>query len=397
MLINDGIPRSTSSSPHFKEFVQSPDPDITIPGRHAITDLLDKKYQEMMEKLKARLAEARRCHLTMDGWSNRRCRSSFLGATVHFFNAKKRCGESFRLVLRKFSSRHTANNIMRMTESILDEFGIREKTHVINTDNGPNIRRAMLNLAEAEIPTREMDMNMNDQGAGKANEVVDEFLPELITDDNLLDIPDETEEEKEERVRDAFIQQLEDEVNDFTSARRIFDLTPVRCSAHLMQLPIMKTIRAKDNVFHDLLDTVRTLVKKYSHSVNAKSELYELVQLQVVCYVVTRWWTDVDMMERLIRINKKNTNALNKVVSTLDWNEELMLDKDDFKLMEKFVALFKPIKKMADQLNGETYSTIHMVLPTIKDIKNHIDAFKKDKLIGATAKALSKEFDDYFR
>ena len=64
------------------------------------------------------------------------------------------------------------------------------------------------------------------------------------------------------------------------------------------QLPIMKTIRAKDNVFHDVLDRVRTIVKKYSHSVNAKAELYELVQLLVVCYVVTRWWTDVDMMEK---------------------------------------------------------------------------------------------------
>ena len=52
---------------------------------------------------------------------------------------------------------------------------------------------------------------------------------------------------------------------------------------------------------------------------------------------------------------------------------------------------------MADQLNGETYSTIHVVLPTIKDIKNHIDSYKKDKIIGATAKSLSKEFDDYFR
>ena len=71
---------------------------------------------------------------------------------------------------------------MRMTESILDEFGIRDKTHVINTDNGPNIRRAMLDMAEAEIPTREMDINMNDQGVGRANEVIDEFLPEPITD-----------------------------------------------------------------------------------------------------------------------------------------------------------------------------------------------------------------------
>ena len=157
-----------------------------------------------------------------------------------------------------------------------------------------------------------------------------------------------------------------------------------------MQALSQGPIRAKDNVFHDVLDRVRTLVKKYSHSVNAKAELYEVT-------VVTRWCTDVDMMERLIRINNKNTKALNKVVSNCDWKDELMLEKDDFTLMEKFVALFKPIKKMADQLNGETYSTIHMVLPTIKDIKNHIDAFKKDKLIGATAKALSKEFDDYFR
>ena len=150
-------------------------------------------------------------------------------------------------------------------------------------------------------------------------------------------------------------------------------------------------------MFHDLLSNVRTLVKKYSKSVNAKEELYKLVQLQVVCYVVTRWWTDVDMMERMIRINKKNPKALNKVVSNCDWNEDLMLTKDDFTLMEKFVALFKPIQKMADQLNGENYSTIHLVLPIIKDIKDHIDGFKKDKIIGQTAKSLSKEFDQYCR
>ena len=135
LLINEGLPLSTSSSPHFKEFVSSLDSEIKIPGRHGITDLLDKKYQDMMDKLRARLAEARRCHLTMDGWSNRRCRSSFLGATVHFFDAMKRQSQSFRLCLRKFNSRHTANNIMRMTQSILDEFEIRHKTHVINTDN----------------------------------------------------------------------------------------------------------------------------------------------------------------------------------------------------------------------------------------------------------------------
>ena len=48
------------------------------------------------------------------------------------------------------------------------------------------------------------------------------------------------------------------------------------------------------------------------------------------------------------------------------WCDDLVLSRNDFTLMEKFVALFKPIKRMADLLNGENYSTIHMVLPTIK-------------------------------
>ena len=227
------------------------------------------------------------------------------------------------------------------------------------TDNGANVRCANLDMAKVEIETRPMDMNMNqDLGAGtRANEVIDEFLPELITNDVVLDLPDpdETEEEKEERERAAYIQQLEDEVIDFVSARRCYDLTPMRCCAHLLQLPILKTLRDKDNVFYDFLDKVRKLVKKYGKSVNAKNELYDLVQLHVVCYVVTRWWSDVDMMERLLRIHKKDSMALNEVVTKCDWSDDLVLSRNDFILMEKFVALFKPIKKMADLLNGENY------------------------------------------
>ena len=82
------------------------------------------------------------------------------------------------------------------------------------------------------------------------------------------------------------------------------------------------------------------LEKWYCKSVNAKGELYKLV------------------------------------ITNCDWDNDLVLSKDDFTLMEKFLALLKPIKKMADLLNSENYSTIHMVLPTIKDIKNHIDGFK---------------------
>ena len=403
-ILDSGHPLNTSDNEKFKKFVAFLDPEVTIPGRNAITNLLDKKYQSMMTRLKARLEEARRCHLTMDGWSNRRCRSSFLGATVHFFNQKKRKRENYRLCLRKFNSRHTAPNIMAMTQSILQEFGIGHKCHVINTDNGSNIRRAMMDLSLVEVETEAVDINMNTEQEGVANQVVDEFLPEDLADEPLgLPVLDAgvggTDLEDEDQERDHFIKQLEDEVENFAIAKRLYGLTPLRCMAHLLQLPILKILHKdhQDNVFKELLSKVRKMVGKYSKSVNAKGELYRMVHLLVVTYVVTRWWSDVDMMARLKRINKVNNKAINKVITKCEWDEELVLTKDDFDLMEKFLALFKPIKKMSDQLNGESYSTINLVFPTVKDIKSHIDSFKKDRLIGAAAKSLSKEFDNYFR
>ena len=195
-LIDSGTPLNTSDSESFQAFAKFMDEDVTIPGRWAITEYLDKKYMSMMSKLKERLAEARRCHLTMDGWSNRRCRSSFLGATAHYFNIKKRHPESFRLCLRKFNSRHTSQNIVEMTQKILDEFGIRQKTHVIITDNGSNMRKAMRDFSKIEIQSTQLDVTRSTtdgEGAGVAQEVQDEFLPDLVLDDPLLEDDDEVD------------------------------------------------------------------------------------------------------------------------------------------------------------------------------------------------------------
>ena len=103
------------------------------------------------------------------------------------------------------------------------------------------------------------------------------------------------------------------------------------------------------------------------------------------------------MMAWVKKINQEDHSTLNKVIDLCQWDEELKLERKDWALIEKFLALFKPIKLMSDQLSGEKYSSIHMVLPTIKDIKEHIEAFKTDKLIGKTVKTLLKEFENYFR
>ena len=60
-----------------------------------------------------------------------------------------------------------------------------------------------------------------------AQEVQDEFLPELISDDPLDD-KDEADEEGDAEVKecDAFIQQMEDQVKEFNWNWRLFGITP---------------------------------------------------------------------------------------------------------------------------------------------------------------------------
>ena len=97
-----------------------------------------------------------------------------------------------------------------MTQKILDEFRIRQKTHVINTDNGSNMRKAMRDLSKIEIQSTQLDVTRSTtdgEGAGVAQEVQDEFLPDLVLDDPLLEDDDD-----EDRERDAFITSMEDEI-----------------------------------------------------------------------------------------------------------------------------------------------------------------------------------------
>ena len=83
----------------------------------------------------------------------------------------------------------------------------------------------MTDLSKVELPSSELDVNMNaeeGEGGAFAQDVQDEFLPELISDDPLDD-KDEADEEGDAEVKecDAFIQQMEDQVKEFN--RKTFD------------------------------------------------------------------------------------------------------------------------------------------------------------------------------
>ena len=95
-----------------------------------------------------------------------------------------------------------------------------------------------------------VDINMNTEQEGVANQVMDEFLPEDLTDQQLgLPVPDAgvggTDLEDEDQEREHFIKQLEDEVKNFAIAKRIYGLLLTKDDFNLMEkfLSLFKPIK----------------------------------------------------------------------------------------------------------------------------------------------------------
>ena len=202
------------------------------------------------------------------------CRDSFIGITCHLFDRKRKSRKSFRLCLRPFNESHTSAAIMRKVTNIMDEFNIRHKVNYVCSDNGANIKRALINLGHEEVVTTGVEPAevVEAECGGQVSEVVDEFSPED---------PDYEEPKTEEDVR-AFINKLETEFDDFITSPRLFGLRRIPCLAHTLQLPILKMYDNKTNVFFDVISKVINQLLSHLWQ-GLGSSIYHNLQLLFSC------------------------------------------------------------------------------------------------------------------
>jgi hypothetical protein len=78
--------------------------------------------------------------LTIDGWSDRRCRS-YLGVTCHFIDDKM-IPQAYLIDFLRFKAPHSGETIQRLTEDVLNRFNIKEKVFKIITDNASSMIKA---------------------------------------------------------------------------------------------------------------------------------------------------------------------------------------------------------------------------------------------------------------
>jgi hypothetical protein len=83
--------------------------------------------------------------LTTDLWTSRN-RQGFIGVTCSFLDKNFIIYEII-LTVDYIRYPHTAQNISETLLTILNEWNLKEKVHMIVTDNGANIKKAVKNMA----------------------------------------------------------------------------------------------------------------------------------------------------------------------------------------------------------------------------------------------------------
>lgn len=80
--------------------------------------------------------------VTTDMWTSNNV-DSYMAFTVHFVHQSLWARKVVVLDCVPFPERHTAANIQKALQKVLDEYSLSEKLHLIVRDNGANVVKAM--------------------------------------------------------------------------------------------------------------------------------------------------------------------------------------------------------------------------------------------------------------
>jgi hypothetical protein len=144
-IIFDSRPLNIVQSESFHKFIKELDAAFTIPDTRLIKQTIQNAYnntfpliQEFVENNSISV------NLTTDMWTGRN-RQGFLGVTCSFLDKSFDIHEVI-LTIEYLRYPHTAQNISDALLVILDDWGLREKVHTITTDNGANMKKAILEI-----------------------------------------------------------------------------------------------------------------------------------------------------------------------------------------------------------------------------------------------------------
>jgi hypothetical protein len=141
LIIKCNLPLSIVENGAFRDFMSECNIKWQLISSKKLKSEHISFFKEKVDKaVRQALNGVRNVTLTVDGWSDRKCRS-FIGVTCHFINSK--CEpQAYLIDFVRIKSPHTAEKIHHITEQILDHYNLKEKVYKIVTDNTATMIKA---------------------------------------------------------------------------------------------------------------------------------------------------------------------------------------------------------------------------------------------------------------
>uniref|UniRef100_A0A3Q3FQ82 Zinc finger BED domain-containing protein 1-like n=1 Tax=Kryptolebias marmoratus TaxID=37003 RepID=A0A3Q3FQ82_KRYMA len=179
MIITDMRPLSVVEDEGFQKMISTFNPNYTPPSRTYFVKMMEKKYEEIKDKLKNILKETDSIALTADIWTSV-ATEAYLGVTCHFLGEDWKM-KSHTLTTMPLEERHTAANIAEWLEEVIAKFDVPpEKVKAVIHDNGANIVAAVKILAEkhkwASVRCAGHTLNLVVQNALKSNQSISKCM-----------------------------------------------------------------------------------------------------------------------------------------------------------------------------------------------------------------------------
>ena len=335
------LPISFIEDPNFHLWVRSYDPQAKVPSARKLARVVNDVTDKIKEKIKAALTNARTVHATTDIWSSLCSSDSYIGVTVHLYNPQTQKRENYRICCRHFPGKHTGQLISSKLMGIFEEFNIANKVKYLVTDNASNMISA----------------------ARKLNEL-DNKEEDYMTDGS--DCDSDVEESHEEDVgvnssNDAEIDLLNSSVSE---------ITRLPCIAHKVNICVVNCIEKKQHAFGRSLGKCRLVAKNYRKSPKAKAILKKYHKRRLAGFVKTRWWSDVFCVKSFLDAYQTQMedgdNAIVKLCDEMDWN--IVITERNISDLKEYLSVMEPFEQLFAKLNGETYSTLPKVYPSLKEL-----------------------------
>ena len=318
----------------------------------------------------------------------------------NFYTVKR---ERYRIACRRFDVAHSGVNIAIILTRIFKEFNFAHKTFYGLSDNGSNMIKGLTLMAEEEeeASTREEEASTEEveeeeDGEEEFDNHDDPDMSIFVDEEDQVE-PDTDGEEAEDNDVEDFADNMEIRERDQQSAFGSLGLRRIPCFPHTLQLPILKTVKQKMNSFGRPLKKTRRMVVKYRRSAKAKNILDQKFKRRLKGYCKTRWWTDNDMVRRVVEAKETDgvPDPLTYLVEEMEWSRRLIITDNDLRYLTGFLDIMEPLQEKSDLLGAEERSTINLVYPSLQEILAHLDQ-SSSGFTKTFATQLKSEIKKYF-